>query len=274
MPKPKKETVFIVNLPGIDISSLKEIQGFIIRDYNLATSWSIIAVISVILVQIAYNSNPKLKHHEYMTSESVSLYVRKFLANTVWSRTIYALLAIRKTLGYYEIQTDPQAEKDRLNADLYDLINNPSGVAATRGGIRAALTSPERARKYRRGLMLQAAGTLCNRPLSSPSSVLSKENADKITLEAILNLCPFDVISPDEIRKVFKEAVLNDNQESIEFVDNFQLTLPDNLTSLEKELDISISRQSFKVSPSELAVDKDALDDFQKLIFNAKKNLS
>jgi hypothetical protein len=275
MPKIQKKSKIIVNLPGIDSSQLKDLEPAVAGNYGLSLSWSLLAVTSVILAQISYNTNPKIKHYEYMTSESISLYVKKVLANTTWSRTIYGLLAIRKTMGYYDLKNDSEKEQGRLSNDYADLVENPTGLAATKGGIRTALISPERTRKYRRGLMLSASGSLCNKPLSSPTTVISREDASSVTLLDILKLTPFaQIVSVDEIRMAFNGIMPLDNNGEIRLVDNFKLTTPNNITSIEAELDLNINRESLEISLPELAVDKDNLDDFQKLIWNAKKNLS
>ena len=271
----KKDSPIIVNLPGIESSELKALETVIDGNRQLSLSWTIVAVAAVILAQIAYDTNPKIKHFEFMNSETINLLVKKVLANSVWSRTIYALTAIRKTLGAYDLQNDPESEKETLRSDFDDLVDNPKGLAATKGGIRSALTSPDRTRKYRRGLMLQASGSMCNKPLSSPSSVISREHAGRITLGDIANLTPFgQVIGLEEIRMEFNNLMPYDKNGNLELVDNFKLITPGNLTSIEVDLGLKISRSSLEVSPKELAVDKDNLDDFQKLIWNAKKNLS
>lgn len=272
MPKISKAESLKINLPGIDPAGLKELRNFIDGNLQLEIAWAVCAVTTVILAQIAYASNPRIKHQEYTTSESVSMYIKQFLANTIWSRTIYALVALRQSLGAYDLQSDPIAERERFNNDLHDLINNPKGDAATRGGIRAALTSEERTRKYRRGLMLRLSGFCCNRPLTTPGSVLSKDAAAKITIEDILKQSPFDVVSLDALKQGFTDK-LSSSGLTMEFVDNFKLVSPHNLTSIERELGLVKSRQSFHLDPKEIAVNKDDLDDFQKLIWNSKKNL-
>lgn len=271
----KKDSPILVNLPGIESAELKVLEKVVDGNRPLSLSWTMLAVAAVLLSQIAYDTNPKIKHFEFMNSETVNLLVKKVLANSAWSRTIYALMAIRKTLGVYDLQNDPEAEKETLRSDFDDLVDNPKGPAATKGGIRSALTSPDRTRKYRRGLMLQASGSMCNKPLSSPSSVISREHAGRITLGEIANLTPFGrVIGIEEIRMEFNNLMPYDENGRLELVDNFKLITPSNLTTIEIELGLKISRSSLEVSPKELAVDKDNLDDFQKLIWNAKKSLS
>lgn len=260
------------SLPGIDSELVSELESTLLSSYDLPLNWSIITTGTIVLAQIVYNSKRNLKHQEYTSSESISRLVKKVLANSYPARVVYAASAIRRTMGVYSVDRARMFLSDTINGDFEDLVENPTGAASTKGGERAAFTSIERTRKYRRGLMLQAAGSVCNRTLTRPQTVISRTDSDRVTLELILEASPFSAGVPrDTLISRMKELLGYQVDDKV--VDNFEIDSDNNLTSIENELELPFSRESLKISPKEIAVDFDSLDDLQKIVFKAKKRL-
>lgn len=172
----------VINLPGVNIPELLELEEFLPQ---LRMQLARVMYVAVVIAQIRMNLL-RAKPREVEALESVNFYIRNGLSKSEPMLYVSAGVAIRKTT--YAYLDDPDG--DKLIEDHLDLMMNTTGKASTKGGIKVAMTSVPRLRENRRGLMLQTVGTVQAATIHSPM----KFNRDvlAITPANFLKCLPFD----------------------------------------------------------------------------------
>ena len=222
-----------IQLPGIQISELLDLEEILpeLTRNLIKTSYAV-----ALIAQIKDNIPSKITPSEVFKMESVNTYIRKFLSQSEFSVHIAAAVAIRKTMAKYGEDLDIQP----IVSDHRDLSENLSGKSSTRGGLISALSSPERLRSYRRGIMLKTIGKLQSTPIYYPLKI--SRDINRIGPDEFISCLPFKVDSNIDIKEIVGEMrpLIN--------VDSFSdLYKPCNAILLEEPF--SITRELLETPP-------------------------
>ena len=218
-----------ISIPGIQIKELLELES-LFPEIRKHLCFIMFAVFLIAQIRVDLSS---YKPAVIQSLESVNTFTKKLLSKNVSTTYVAAAVAIRRTM----IAHTEDPDESTILANHQDLTSNLSGPITTKGGISVALSSPEKLRKYRRGLMAQVVGTLQSCPIHSPRKI--HMNIEHITIENILPLLPFNTedINIDDVISLIKQALNNDPQlEKVTFNDLPAVNLGP--SSLEKSLPI------------------------------------
>jgi len=249
-----------IGIPGIVIADLLELED-LYPEIRKNLAYIILPVLIIAQIRIAH-TNAQVK--EVQALDSVNTYIRFYLAKSRPLIYVCAAVAIRRTMVVYATSTDP----NDILLDFNDLVDNISGKSSTRGSIATALISKERTREYRRGLMLQVAGTLQATSLHSPRRLAREVEA--VTLETFLSRLPFrtDDLNIDDIYFWLNDT-LGSIHEPRTFVDT--LRIPNNKVVLEQALNISRQYPELPELPKD--VDVSTLPAWQQIAIKQRQNL-
>ena len=251
-----------INFPGVQLKELLELEDTF---GDLRMHLTLLAVPIIIIAQIRALC-PEATPTEILGLESVNCYIRNLLSNTYSMRYVGATIALRRSL--LEFANDESTV--RLKSTWQDLVDNPSGKSSTKGSIKAAMTSPDRLRAYRRGMMLQLVGnmqSLCIYSHRRISSELEKISANTLALYLPFNT---DDIKFDEIFNALNKK-LDSNGGIVNFVDGI-----DSLVNAEKvimEEPLNIKREGiFKPEvPTLSEAEFDALPNWKRIAYKQSK---
>lgn len=183
-----------LSFPGIKINDVLELEEIFpdLKENLIKVGFAI-----ALLAQIS-SAIPNLKGSSKQEMVSMNTYVKKLLAKSKHCVKVAAAIAIRKTMAAYA-----KAETEEpILVDYNDLWSNLTGKASLKGGLTLALTSPEKLRIYRRGLMMQAIGTWHSQPIYTPLQV-SRDIAE-INKENFHQVLPFKT-SEDQVFELLGE---------------------------------------------------------------------
>jgi hypothetical protein len=217
-----------ISIPGVQMIDLLELENeFPDIRLHLATIMLPVCIVAQIRLSLL-NTKP----NAIMSLPSVNAYNRNCLAKSKSITYVSGVVAIRKTLAAHT--NDETA--DNMILDHNDLMNNLSGPISTRGGLAAALTSPEALRSHRRGIMAQTVGKVQAAPVHNPRIIA--RDVENITLSDFLPRLPFktdDLDLNDIINRV--NQYLAPSGGTVEFID--YPMIPNGKVSLEEKLYIT-----------------------------------
>jgi len=267
MAKTKKSTtggspqVVKINIPGVNISELLELESLI---PDLRKHLATITLVSCIIAQIR-SSLIKALPREVEALESVNYHIRNGLSKSLPMRYVAAGVAIRKTMFKYVDDPDGSG----IVRDHTDLVENPTGEASTKGGPKAASVSPERLRKYRRGIMLQVVGAVQAATIHSPLKF--HREIGQISDTTFMESLPFDTTGFNlaELYQFLRDYLRKDGNKII-FVDTLSL----DMVPLEKPLRLDFERQfpEFSLKESKIPVDESKLPKHIQLAYKQIKS--
>lgn len=250
-----------IQLPGIIISELLELQDILpeIKLNLIKCSFSV-----SLLAQLRTSLSLKIPPSEVFRMESVNTYIRKYIAKSDFVNYITAATAIRKTMASYADDTDV----NRIITDHRDLVENSSGPCSSRGGAISAMQSPERLRKYRRGIMFQIIGKFQSIPIYYPLKI--SRDIDRIGLQDFISCLPFEV---DEDLYNINDIIVE--LESLLFDKSFaDLYQPERDILLESPLDIERTQVVLPSAPSIKEEDLKSLPAWKKAALSQSKNFN
>lgn len=188
-----------IMLPGIVLKDLLELEEIL---PTLRENLTKVAFAITLLAQLA-NSLPNIKSSEILAMESTNTYIKKLLSKSTHTIYVSAAIAIRKTMAAYAEIEDPNV----IVNDHNDLCTSLYGPSSTKGGVSVALSSPERLRTYRRGLMIQATGIWQTLPIFTPLKI--SKDINEITIANFNQALPFDIEDATvlELTSEFKELL-------------------------------------------------------------------
>lgn len=217
-----------IAIPGVIVTDVLELENeFPDIRLHLATIMLPVCIVAQIRLSLLLT-----KPNAIMSLPSVNAYNRNCLAKTKSITYVCGVVAIRKTLAAHTNDESP----DNMILDHIDLMNNLSGPISTRGGLAAALTSPEALRSHRRGLMAQTVGQFQAAPVHNPRFIA--RDVENITLSDFLSRLPFktnDLDLNDIINRVNK--YLAPYGGTMEFID--YPMIPNGKVPLEEKLHIT-----------------------------------
>jgi hypothetical protein len=215
-------------IPGVKVIDTLELENeFPDIRLHLATLMLPVCIVAQIRLSLL-----TAKPNAIMSLPSVNAYNRNCLAKSQSITYVSGVIAIRKTLAAHTNDDSP----DNMILDHTDLTNNLFGPISTRGGLAAALTSPEALRSHRRGLMSQTVGQIQAAPVHNPRFIA--RDVENITLSDFLSRLPFktnDLDINDIINRVNK--YLAPYGGIVEFID-YPMT-PNGKVPLEEKLHIT-----------------------------------
>lgn len=206
----------IINLPGVNISELLELEEFL---PELRLQLARITYTACVIAQIRLFCL-KAKPRQVEALESVNFYIRNGLSKSEPMLYISAGVALRRTAFKY--LDDPDGEI--LKSDHTDLMTNTTGRASVKGGIKVAMSSDKRLRENRRGLMLQTVGSIQAATIHNPLKFC--RDLLTITPENFLESLPFDTKGMDlpDVVDYLKASFITkkDNDGDVVFIDSLE----------------------------------------------------
>lgn len=259
----KSKSLSKINIPGVSVKEVLGMEPFIpdLREHLAA-----VALIAVIVCQLR-TVTPKMSVPQFSVCESPNFYVKKVLGKSKSILTVSAAVAVRRSLGPYSLLPEEILEES-IAADLQDLITKPSGPSNSKENVNAIMKSPERLRRYRRGLMLKMVGEVQATCFHYPGNI--HREIMKIDPNNFLELLPFETtdLTMDRLHEIL-DTYLNPQglDEDKVFCDG--ITIPNsenNLLPLEEGLPVARAiddtRQLF--DRVEIPRDFDSLPEWKK----------
>lgn len=223
MKKSKKE---LIKIPGVIIEEIINYnETFNLLRLNLIKQ----AYLCTLLAQISIFRPTAMSPRKLKECSSVKAYI-KLITNSSFAKYVQATVAIKRTIKIYA----GQSKENNILEDFEDLTFNNKGPASLRDGKDSIFISPESARKYRRGLMLQIAGYGQSKPIHNPKEIstsLKKINPDNFR----------DYLSIECSDSEWNEILesLKADLSQVHFIENLNLEgkeIKDNLVPLESRL--------------------------------------
>lgn len=250
-----------IQLPGIIILELLELQELLPElKLNLIKSIYCVTLLGQIRISLSIHVPPS----EVLRLESVNNYIKRFISKSEFTSYIAAATAIRKTMAVYVNDSDSQ----KIIADHCDLCNNLYGPSSTKGGSFNAIQTPERLRKYRRGIMLQIISKFQSVPIYTPLKI--SRDIDHIGPEEFISYLPFEV---DENKFTLSDIIME--LQTLLYTKEFSdLYMPNKDILLEIPLDISRTQTQIPDLPFIKEDDLKSLPAWKKAALSQSKNFN
>ena len=253
-----------LTVPGILPAELIELEELI---PDIRKSLAVVALIIVIIAQIRVAS-AKIKPSEFSRLESVNHYIKTGSAKSPEILSVAAGYALRRTMAAY---AGDGGTDTKIKSDYEDLTTNLEGPSSSKENPRAIMANPERLRKYRRGLMLKATGSIQSSVLHYPRRI--HPNVELIDGTSFLQSLPFATqdLTLDTVVTRVKE--LCDTQDR-SFVDGIKVSaLGTNTTALETLLGVTRIVGTKNLAELKLPTNIDTLPAWKRAAVIQAKNL-
>jgi hypothetical protein len=256
-----------LTIPGVLHSEILELEPFF---PDMRRSLAVLAFIIVIIAQLRIAAGPKLKATEFSRLESVNLYIRRALAKSPEMLSIVAAVAIRRTIGVYATE---DVGDEQIKADVLDLTTHLEGPSSSKENLRAIMGSPERVRKFRRGIMLQVTGAIQASVIHHPKRI--HPSVELITGQNFVESLPFpqqDLTLESVITRT--KEILGLTSDSITFVDGIKVSAdPSNTTPLEKLLGVTRELGTKTIAELKLPTNIDAQPAWKRAAITQAKSI-
>lgn len=254
-----------INIPGVQLKELLELEDVF---PNIRLHLTMLAIPLLIIAQITATC-PDSSPVEILALESVNTYIRTLLSNNYSMRYIGAAIAIRRTMEEFGTSEGTQ---ERLESRFTDLVDNASGKSSLRGNVKTALSSPDRMRAYRRGIMLNVNGTMqsfCVYHHRRISSVLEKINPSN--LEEYLPY-PTQDLDLNQIFKDIEDKLLSKGN-PLRFIDGLDKLTQAKKVPMEQNFDIERSAPISLTVEDLTEEEVEALPAWKKIAYKSAKSM-